>query len=194
MEGKLKILLLPLILAALLLAATTAPAAPGDPANAPLAFEEAEDEFEEEGELEESECEAAEEELEEGELEKADVEEICAEEKAREKLEKKAGASNDASPAPEECVLRSAHGHASLVSNDDKLKLTIGYTAYESAAAQLKIGNLDTVHRHLGRSGVLRLVEGLHGNNAPKQLAVRIDIASTKNAGCPFRRLVLSPR
>ena len=99
-----------------------------------------------------------------------------------------------APPAPEECILRSAHGQAVASDKGDKLKLTIGYTTYEPAAASLTIGHLGTVHRHLGRSGVLRLVEDLHGHDSPKHLSVQIDIPSAKSARCPFRRLALSPR
>jgi hypothetical protein len=195
MPTRLPLLRLPLLVVLLalsgLLLAGAAHAAQLAPDTTPLAFEEElsaeEDEGESEDESEEGACEEAEEEFDEGERSAAEVKEVCDEEAAERR--KKAAAR-----ASEECVLRSAHGAATTSGQGDKLKLTIGYTTYEPAAASLKIGRLGTVHRHLGRSGVLRLVEDLHGHNDPKQLAVQIDIPSAKSAGCPFRRLVLSPR
>ncbi len=194
MPSKLQLLAVPLVLAILLFAASAAHAAPVTPSVTPLAFEEefaAEEEGgEDEIEFEEGACEEAEEEFEEGELSAGEVKEICEEEDA----ERRKKAASPGTVAPEECILRSAHGQAIASGNGDKLKLTIGYTTYEPAAATLKVGHLDTVHRHLGRSGVLRLVEDLHGHDDPKHLAVQIDIPSAKSAGCPFRRLALSPR
>ena len=195
MPSKLQLLAVPLALATLLFAVSAAHAAPVAPIVTPLAFEEefsADEEEGEEGEaeFEEGTCEEAEEEFEEGELSGAEAKEICDEE-AEERRKK---AANPGTVAPEECILRSAHGQAITSGNDDKLKLTIGYTTYEPAGASLKIGQLGTVRRHLGRSGVLRLVEDLHGHDGPKHLSVQIDIPSAKSAGCPFRRLLLSPR
>lgn len=190
---RLPILVILLALSGLLLAGA-AHAAQLTPGATPLAFEEefgAEEEGEEdEGEFAEGACEEAEEEFDEGELSVGEVKEICEEEAA----ERRKKAASPGTVAPEECILRSAHGQAATSGNGDKLKLTIGYTTYEPAAASLKIGHLDTVHRHLGRSGVLRLVEDLHGLDGPKHLAIQIEIPSAKSAGCPFRRLVLSPR
>jgi hypothetical protein len=191
---RLPILVILLGLSGLLLAGAAHAAQPA-PGPTPLAFEEefaAEEEGEESegGELEEGACEEAEEEFDEGELDASEVKEICEEEAA----ERRKKAADPGAPAPEECILRSAHGQATTSGKGDKLRLTIGYTTYEPAAASLKIGHLGTVHRHLGRSGVLRLVEELHGHGGPKHLSVQIDIPSAKSAGCPFRRLVLSPR
>jgi hypothetical protein len=202
MPARLPLLRLPILVVLLalsgLLLAGAAHAAPLVPGVTPLAFEEEfaaedEDEGEEdegEGEIEEGACEEAEEELDEGELSVGEVKEICEEEAA----ERRKKATNPGTVAPQECILRSAHGQAVTSGKGDKLKLTIGYTTYEPAAASLKIGRLGTVHRHLGRRGVLRLVENLHGHDGPKHLSVQIDIPSAKSAGCPFRRLVLSPR
>ncbi len=94
----------------------------------------------------------------------------------------------------EECLLRSARAHASLDRHGKKLKLTIGYTAYEPVKAKIKVGNVATLQRHLGRSGVLRVVRPLRKNQQLKRLVVRIGIPSVKSAGCPSRRLVLFPR
>jgi hypothetical protein len=198
MPTRLPLLRLPILVVLLalsgLLLAGAAHAAPLAPGTTPLAFEEefaAEEEGEEdEAEFEEGACEEAEEEFDEGELSAGEVKEICEEEAA----ERRKKAANAGDVAPEECILRSAHGEAATSEQGDKLKLTIGYTTYEPTAASLKIGHLGTVHRHLGRSGVLRLVEDLHGHGSPKHLSVQIDIASAKSAGCPLRRLVLSPR
>jgi hypothetical protein len=194
MPSKLQLLIVPLVLAILLFAVSAAHAAPAYSSATPLTFEEEfaadEEEGEEgEGEFEAGACKEAEEEFDEGELSGAEVKEICDEETA----ERRKKAANPGAVAPEECVLRSAHANASLVAHDEKLKLTIGYTSYEPVAAKLEIGHLATIHRHLGRSGVLREVESLHGDNPPKQLSVRIELPG-KSAGCPFRRLVLVPR
>lgn len=201
MPTRLPLLRLPILVVLLalsgLLWAGAARAAQIVPGTTPLVFEEelaAEEDGEEtegeDDELEEGACEEAEEEFDEGELGAGEVKEICEEEAA----ERRKKAANPGTVAPEECILRSAHGQAVTSRNGDKLKLTIGYTTYEPVAAMLKIGHLDTVHRHLGRSGVLRLVEDLHGHDGPKHLSVQIDIAPAKSAGCPFRRLLLSPR
>lgn len=198
MPARLPLLRLPILVVLLalsgLLLAGAAHAAQPAPGTTPLAFEEegAGEEEGEEGEegFEEGACEEAEEELDEGELSAGEVKEICEEEAA----ERRKKAASPGTVASEECVLRSAHGQAVTPGKGDKLKLTIGYTTYKPAAALLKIGRLGTVHRHLGHSGVLRLVEGLHGHDSPKHLSVQIDIPSARSAGCPFRRLVLYPR
>jgi hypothetical protein len=195
MPNKLQLLAVPLVLALMLFAVSAAHAAPLGPSATPLAFEEEfageeEGEENEAGEFDEGACEEAEKEFDEGELSTGEVKEICEEEAA----ERRKRAAGPGAPAPEECILRSVHAQASLISHDEKLKLTIGYTAYEPIAARLEIGHIATIHRHLGRSGVLRQVESLHGDNPPKQLAVQIDIPSAKKAGCPSRRLVLFPR
>jgi hypothetical protein len=198
MPTRLPLLRLPILVVLLalsgLLLASAAHAAQLAPVTTPLAFEEEfadeEEGDEDEVEVEEGVCEEAEEEFDEGELSGAEVKEICEEEAA----ERRKKAASAGTVAPKECILRSAHGQAVAPGKGDKLKLTIGYTAYEPAAASLKIGRLDTVHRHLGRSGVLRLVEDLHGHDNPKHLSIQIDIPSAKSAGCPFRRIVLSPR
>jgi len=177
MPSKLQLLAVPLVLAALLLGVSSAHAMPIGPTAVPLAFEE-------------EACEEAKEEFEEGELSRAEVKEYC-DEPAAEHKKKTAG---PGSVAPEECILRSAHGHAAISSNGDKLKLTVGYTTYEPVTAKIDVGKGTTLYRHLGRSGVLRITESLQGDNAPKQLAIRIQLPSARSAGCPFRRLVLFPR
>jgi hypothetical protein len=200
MPTRLPLLRLPIFVVLLalsgLLLASAAHAAQFAPGTTPFAFEEefageeSGEEGEGEGEFEEGACEEAEEEFDEGELSAGEVKEICEEEAA----ERRKKAASPGTVAPEECILRSAHGQAATSGQGDKLKLTIGYTTYEPVAATIQIGHLGTVHRHLGRSGVLRLVEDLHGHDDLKHLSVQIDIPSAKNAGCPFRRLVLSPR
>lgn len=188
----------PLILAALLLGVKSAQAAPPIPGPTPLSFEELASEEELEAEENEAEfaaeeCEIAKEEFAEGELSKAEADEVCS--------QSSGSRTQDAGPssaAPEECVLRSAHGHAAVEGQGTKLKLTIGYTAYEPVGATIEIGkgpsHIATLHQHLGRSGVVRIVKSLHGDDAPKRLAVGIQLPSSKGAGCPFRRLVLFPR
>ncbi len=188
----------PLILAALLLGVRSAQATPPVAGPTPLsveelAFEEELEAEENEAEFAEEECEIAKEEAAEGELSKAEADEVCSQSSGSKS--QKAGPS---SAAPEECILRSAHAHASLLAHDSKLKLTIGYTAYEPVGATIEIGkgsnHIATLHQHLGRSGVVRIVKSLHGDDTPKRLAVGIKLPSSREAGCPFRRLVLFPR
>jgi hypothetical protein len=93
----------------------------------------------------------------------------------------------------DECVLRSAHGHAALDRRGEKLKVTIGYTASEPAKAKIEIGHIATLDRHLGRSGVLRITKKL-GAKPARRLVVTIELPSARNAGCPHRRLVLVAR
>jgi hypothetical protein len=205
MPNKLQILGLPLVLAILLLAASTAHAAPVALSSAPSSleeefeaelgeFEEGEGEEEGEEELAEGTCEEAEEEFEEGELSKAEVKEICDEEAAQNSNK----ATSARSAASAECILRTAHGHSAVGANGRKLKLTIGYTTYEPVGVTIEVGvgssHIATLHRHLGRSGVLRKVERLRGHDAPGRLAVDIEIQPAQKAGCPPRRLVLFPR
>lgn len=175
---------LPLILAALLLGMKSAQAASLPPESDPLAFEE-EFELEEEDEAEfaEEECEIAQEEAEEGELTKAEANETCKE--AREVARESAGSS---SAATAECPIHSASAHASTHHN--RLKLTIGYTTNTPVAATLQIHGIGTFKRHLGKSGVLRF----SGDSAKRhgRLVIRIKLPQG-SAGCPSRRLVLSP-
>lgn len=172
---------LPLVLAALLLGVKSAQAAPTPAGPTPFAFEEEfEGEFETgEGEFDEAECEEAEEEFEAGELSKAEVKEICTETEGKGGKE----AASSASVAPEECLLRSAHAHAVTSPEHDELKLTVGYTAYEPVGATVEIrrgsDRLGSIHRHLDRIGVLRLVKSLGKDQAPHQLIVQIRIPAS---------------
>ena len=179
----------PLILAGLLLAVKTAHAAPGGGAIVPLALEEG-FELDEEGEIEEEECGAAEEELEEGELEEAEVEDIC------EEAEDAGRKRTTGSAAPEECLLRSAHARAVASPQRNRLKLTVGYTTYEPVSATVEIregsARLGSIRRHLGRSGVLRVVESLGSDpSKPRQIVVQIRIPPAPDYCAKFRQLVL---
>ncbi len=181
-----------LLLSGLLLAATGAQGALAGPLASTSALEE---DFESlEDELEESEegdytCEEAEVEFELGEIDEVEAEEVCRE-AAESRGKRGKGRSQD---APEECVLRSARAHAALDEKSSKLKITLGYTTYEPVNAKIKIGNLTTLQRHLGRSGVLRIVEPVSEKRL-KRLVVNLKLRAVKSAGCPFRRLVLFPR
>jgi hypothetical protein len=178
---RLPILVVLLALAGLLWASASHAAQPGADI-APLAFEEefeGEEEIEEgEGEFEERACEGAEEEFDEGELSGTEVKEICEEEA----IERRKKAADGGGPAPEECILRSAHSQASTPGKGDKLKLTVGYTTYEPVSATIAAGHIATVHRHLGHSGVIRVVVALHGDNAPKQLHVQIKVPGSPSS------------
>jgi hypothetical protein len=187
------IVLLGLATLVLSIAAGTAWAAPTTPAAIPFAMgEEVEVEVEEDEEATAAEeCEEAQAEFAAGEINAEAVAEYCASEARRPGKSSSGG-------VPEECILRSAHGHASADEQAGTLKLTIGYTTFEPTNATIDVGSgasrIASLHRQLGRSGVLRIVESLHGDNAPKQLTVRFRIASAEKAGCPSRRLVLFPK
>jgi hypothetical protein len=185
----------PLALSALLLTVKTAPAAEPSPTLTPLAFVEAfETETEEAIELvPEEACFVAEEALEAEELAEADVEEICEEEQPERGPKGEAGSVGSAA-AQDECALRGANAHATTKRH--KLKLTIGYTTNEpvNVTVEIKLGGtrLASLHRHLGKSGVLRFTKQLAAKQNGK-LAVRLKLPSG-GVGCPSRRLVLFPR
>jgi len=88
--------------------------------------------------------------------------------------------SGSGSVAPQECLLRSAHTHAAVNAAGDKLKLTIGYTAYEPVGAKVEVrkgsDRIATKSLRLSRSGVLRIVKNLGEGKAPKQLVVRLAV------------------
>lgn len=178
-----------LLLSGLLLAAAGAQGASAAPLASTSAFEEEfeslEDELEEAGESEEEvegECETAHEEANEGELGLDEVDEICAEVGEAGDQRKRAGKRNtgSGSVAPEECLLRSAHAHAAVTASGDKLKLTIGYTAYEPVGAKVEVrkgsSRIATKSLRLGRSGVLRIVKDLGKGETPKRVVVRLAV------------------
>lgn len=184
---------LPLALAALLLGVKSAQAASPTPGATPFAFEE---EFELEAEGEEGdaqleaefaqeECDIAEEEATEGEITAAEAKEVCteAEETARE------AAAGPSSTAPARCALRSAHAHAVL--HRHRLKLTIGYTssAPTPVTIQVRAGakRIASIHRHLGRTGVLRITREL-GRRPVKRITVRFKTPSCGERRVPLQR------
>lgn len=175
----------PLALAALLLGVKSAQAASPASGPVPLAFEE-ESELEAEGEEGEAqleaefaheECEIAEEEAAEGEITAAETKEVCAEAEETAK-EAAAGPSSIAG----QCALRSAHAHPVLRHNH--LKLTIGYTSSSPTPATVEVRSgakhLALVHRHLGKSGVLRITKKL-GSKRIKQVTVSFKTPSCGN-------------
>lgn len=108
--------------------------------------------------------------------------------------------------SPEECLLRSASARVVADAEKNRLKLTIGYTAYESATATIALRNgaqqLGSVRRHLGKSGVVRLTESLSTAQAEKldagdRIAVELRLAgvpkSCQRVGELATRLVLPP-
>ncbi len=152
----------PLVLTGLLLAVKTSHASPAGKGPIPLALEE---EVEDEGEPAEDACETAEDGSEEDELEEVEVEVVC--EEAEDSGKRKA-AVND-SVAPEKCLVRSANARVVAYTPRDTVRLTLGYTTYAPTAATVDYSfsggrgslRIDTVKRHLGRSGVLRLTKSL---------------------------------
>lgn len=160
---------LPLALAALLLGVKSAQAATPTPEATPFAIEEElfegeeeageEDEAQLEAEFAQQECEIAEEEAAEGEISKTEADEVCAEASEAAQAVTAGSSSNTGGP----CTLRSAHAHAAL--HHHRLKLTIGYTssAPTPVTIQVRAGakRIASVHRHLGRTGVLRITKKL---------------------------------
>jgi hypothetical protein len=145
-------LLLPLLLLAIFIASQTAHAlADAEERSLPLSvaiqMSEEEDEAEAESECTESED-----------------EEFEAAEEAEEECEAEA---EDAGFSPaEDCYLRTATARVVAYPDRETMRLTLGYTTYTPAAATVEFGakkdpHLGTVHRQLGRSGVLRLSKHL---------------------------------
>jgi len=150
-------ILLPLLLLAILVASQAAHAVadaedPSLPLNVAIQMGEEGDENEDEcAESEDEEVEAAEEAEEECEAEAEDA---------------------GFSPA-EDCYLRTATARVVAYPDREMMRLTLGYTTYTPAAATVEYGakkdpHLGTVHRQLGRSGVLRLSKHLAGKQMAK--------------------------
>jgi hypothetical protein len=150
-------LLLPLLLLTLLVASQTAYAiATSEDPNLPLnsAIQPSEEEDETEGECAE-----------------AEDEEVEGAEEAEEECEAEA---EDAGFSPaDDCYLRTATARVVAYPDRETMRLTLGYTTYTPAAATVEYGamkdpHLGTVHRQLGRSGVLRLSKHLAGGQMAK--------------------------
>lgn len=152
-------LFLPLLLLAIFVASQTAHALadadePELPLSAAIQMSEEEDENDGEGECAESEDEEAE-----------------GSEEAEEECEAEA---EDAGFSPsEDCYLRTATARVVAYPDRKMMRLTLGYTTYTPAAATVEFGamkdpHLGSVHRRLGRSGVLRLSKHLAGKQMTK--------------------------
>jgi hypothetical protein len=107
----------------------------------------------------------------EGECIEGEVEEAEDSEEAEEECEAEA---EDAGFSPaEDCYLRTAKARVVAYPDREMMRLTLGYTTYTPAAATVEFGakkdpHLGTVHRQLGRSGVLRLSKHLAGRQMTK--------------------------
>jgi hypothetical protein len=144
--------LLPLLLLAILVASQAALAvadaeAPSLPLNVAIQLSEEEDEPE-------------------GECLEGEDEEVEDSEEAEEECE--AEAEDAGFSAAEDCYLRTATARVVAYPDREMMRLTLGYTTYAPAAATVEFGarkdpHLGTVHRQLGRSGVLRLSKHLAG-------------------------------
>lgn len=150
-------LLVPLLLLAIFAAAQTAHALadaedPGLPLN--VAIQQGEEEDETEGECAETEG-----------------EEVEGVEEAEEDCEAEA---EDAGFSPsEDCYLRTATARVVAYPDRKMMRLTLGYTTFTPTAATVEYGakkdpHLGTVHRQLGRSGVLRLSKHLASGQMTK--------------------------
>src|SRR3954470_4407869 len=142
-------LLLPLLLLAILVGSQAGHAlADAEDPSLPLNIAIQADEEEVEGEAE-GECTGSEDE------ETEEAEEECEAE------------AEDAGFSPsEDCYLRTATARVVAYRDRETMRLTLGYTTYAPAAATVEYGanrdpRLGTVHRRLGRSGVLRLSKHL---------------------------------
>ena len=105
------------------------------------------------------------------------AEDECAEsenEDAEEAEEECEAEAEDAGFSPaEDCYLRTATARVVAYPDREMMRLTLGYTTYAPAAATVEFGakkdpHLGTVHRRLGRSGVLRLSKHLVGKQMTK--------------------------
>jgi hypothetical protein len=143
-------LLLPLLLLTLLVTCQAAHALaaaedPSLPLNVAIQPSEAEDETE-------------------GECAEVEDEETEGTEEAEEECEAEA---EDAGFSPaDDCYLRTATARVVAYPDREMMRLTLGYTTYAPATATVEFGakkdpHLGTVHRQLGRSGVLRLSKHL---------------------------------
>ncbi len=83
------------------------------------------------------------------------------------------------SVAGAKCPLRSAHAHAA--EHHDNLRVTVGYTASEPTGATIEVRSgakrIASTHRHLGKSGVLRIAKKLKANNV-NRIVVRFTTRS----------------
>jgi hypothetical protein len=150
-------LLLPLLLLVILMASQSAHAlADAEDPSLPLsvAIQLSEEEDESEGECVESEDEEA--------------------EGAEETEEECEAEAEDAAFSPtEDCYLRTATARVVAYPDRKMMRLTLGYTTFTPTAATVEYGakkdpHLGTVHRQLGRSGVLRLSKHLAGKQMNK--------------------------
>jgi hypothetical protein len=84
-----------------------------------------------------------------------------------------------ASASTRQCSLRSANAHA--VTKRRRLKLTVGYTAYEPVDARVEIRSggvqIGSAKRHLGRSGVLRFAKKLGEGQKANRLEIRFRLS-----------------
>jgi hypothetical protein len=107
----------------------------------------------------------------EGECVEGEDEEAEGAEEAEEECEAEAEDANF-SPA-DDCYLRTATARVVAYPEREMMRLTLGYTTYTPAAATVEYGarkdpHLGTVHRQLGRSGVLRLSKHLASGQMAK--------------------------
>jgi hypothetical protein len=171
--------LLPLALLAILVVSQPARAfADAEAASLPLELAIQMSEEEDEGEAED---ECPESEDEEGE----EAEEECEAE------------AEDAGFSPaDDCYLRTATARVVAYPDREMMRLTLGYTTYTPAAATVEFGakkdpHLGTVHRRLGRSGVLRLSKHLAGKQMTKvedsgRFTVTVHVPEAPRACQPF--------
>lgn len=102
----------------------------------------------------------------EGECTESEGEEGEDTEDAEEECEAEAEAEDAGFSPAEDCYLRTAKARVVAYPNREMMRLTIGYTAFTPAVATVEYGakkdpRLGSVHRQLGRSGVLRLSKHL---------------------------------
>jgi hypothetical protein len=128
----------------------------------------------------------------EGECAESEDEEVGSSEEAEEECE-----AEDVGFSPAaDCYLRTATAHVVAFPGRDMMRLTLGYTTYAPAPASVEYGankdpHLGTVHRRLGRSGVLRLSKHLVGGQMAKvetsgRFTVTVHVPESPQACQPF--------
>lgn len=103
---------------------------------------------------------------------------------------------------PVECLLRTASGRAVVPDEQDKLLLTIRYSAFEPTEATIDYRlrgakgslRLPQSRQRLGERGVLRIAEPLSPNEAERARAARDFTVQIRIAGTPKECLPLSVR
>lgn len=132
----------------------------------------------------------------EGECAESEDEEAESSEETEEECEAGTEAEDAGFSPADDCYLRTVTAHVVAYPDREMMRLTLGYTTYAPAAATVEYGakkdpRLGTVHRRLGRSGVLRLSKHLGGKQMTKveasgRFTVTVHVPDAPPACRPF--------